>query len=153
MNRLMTSLLLGSALLTGCAAQTDDDRDDEERASTAQVSGMRDAGVTVTDGGGRLDGSSATPSDGGAASACASLTYESFGKPFLTKYCTGCHTGARAPDGIDLSTLAGAKKDKSEIMAHAVRTPRSKPMPPATSPQPTADERAKLGEWLNCGPN
>lgn len=149
-------LLLVVSLGSGCAAHYEEGSDDEaDWAEQTASTGMRDASAaSIPDAG--ADGSAA---DAGRASAdagatgCAALTYEAFGKAFLQTYCVGCHAGPRAPDGVDLSTLAGVKANKSEVVAHAVRTPRSKPMPPPSSRQPTAAERARLGEWLSCGPN
>lgn len=102
--------------------------------------------VGIDAGGGVLDG-------GGAPDpACASLTYASFGEPFLEKYCIGCHLGARAVGGVDLSTLAGLKMNAEQVVAHAVEKPVVKPMPPAGARQPTDAERMQLGQWISCGP-
>lgn len=155
-NRLHGLALVALAGLMGCSDQSDGDEvaDDSQIASQEVVPPCvaSDGGVSTSPDAGAVIDASVTL-DAGAASACASLTYASFGKPFLQKYCVGCHTGAAASDGVDLSSLAGVKTNKREVDAHAVRTPRTKPMPPPGMPQPTAEERKKLGEWLTCGPN
>jgi hypothetical protein len=93
------------------------------------------------------------PPPTGGSDACADLTYESFGKAFAQKYCTNCHQGASAPGGVDLTSLEKIAAAKDHVEEHAVQTPASKPMPPPGLPQPTAEEKAKLGAWLDCGPN
>lgn len=92
------------------------------------------------------------PPTGGANDGCADLTYESFGKAFMQKYCTSCHQGASAPGGVDLTSLEKIAAQKGHVEEHAVGTPASKPMPPPGLPQPTAEEKQKLGAWLACGP-
>ena len=147
------------AIVVGCDDSADVDVPEEPESPTASqttVPSMADAGTAMTvDAGTTSSGIGVRDAGAGvdAGGACASLSYESFGKAFLQKYCVGCHQGKAPPDGIDLTTVANVKKNKREIEAHAVRTPRSKPMPPPTAPQPTAAERKRLGEWLACGPN
>ena len=162
--RRYAALLVTAGSLWGCSEQEEGDALDEpldvaaqQRASGGGVDGgmassALDAGL-VPRGDARARDAAVQSDAASAADACATLTYESFGKAFMQKYCVGCHQGAAAPDGIDLSALRGVQADKREIDAHAVRTPRSKPMPPPGAPQPTAEERKKLGDWLRCGPN
>ena len=155
------TLLAAAVTLWGCGEQDDGESESATAEIAAQQAGAAldggrgvplDAGAPVRADGGARD--AAVQADAASASeACAALTYESFGRSFMQKYCVGCHQGAAAPDGIDLTTLGGVQADKREIDAHAVRTPRSKPMPPPGLPQPSADERKKLGDWLRCGPN
>ena len=82
------------------------------------------------------------------------VTYESFGSPFLSNWCTGCHSsGLEAPDrqgaplGMDFDTLAGARAHAVRIYARAGDANAT--MPPASGPH--ADERELLGDWLACG--
>lgn len=89
----------------------------------------------------------------------STLTYESFGKGFMTQYCTRCHSselmGADrqgAPSFHDFDTLYGIRA----VSDHIDETTASGPaatntgMPPDT-PAPTLDERKQLGEWIACG--
>ncbi|MET0340797.1 MAG: hypothetical protein ABW252_07330 [Polyangiales bacterium] len=131
----------GTDLDGGTRDAGDDDHDHEHDAGTMPV-GM-DAGDAPGD-----DADASAPAD----PACAELTYADFGEPFLEKYCVGCHLGARAVGGIDLSTLAGVKEHKDHVIAHAVDEDASEPMPPPSARQPTDAERARLGTWLACGP-
>jgi hypothetical protein len=87
------------------------------------------------------------------------LSYDNFGKPFMEKYCTGCHsselTGAArhgAPSFHDFDTLYGIKAVSNHIDETTAAGPASinTGMPPK-SPIPTKMERYQLGEWIACG--
>lgn len=85
-----------------------------------------------------------------------SLTYNNFGRAFLTTYCSSCHaatvTGAarqNAPSGDVFDTLAQVKA-KSDEVVHEVTVEKSMPYGSA-SKKPTDAERVQLGEWLVCG--
>lgn len=101
----------------------------------------RDAGPVIVDAG--LQSDSGAGGDGGSCP-----TYDNFGKTFMMTYCLTCHTGARAQHMVQLDTLAGVQKNKAAIKRVAVT---STAMPEA-NPKPTAAERTKLGQWLDCGP-
>jgi uncharacterized membrane protein len=80
------------------------------------------------------------------------LTYDNFGGPFFSNWCTGCHGSAvakrqGAPDGIDFDTLEGIRASAARIWARAADANAT--MPPAGGPE--AEERELLGEWLACG--
>lgn len=122
-----------------------------------------DAGgvITGTDGGGGPlpvpDGGSMASSDAGrdaalgadtGASGCT-LTYENFGKQFMTMYCATCHTGLFAGHGVMLDSLAGVQRNKAAIKQQAVTGTAM----PQANPKPTSAERQQLGQWLDCGPN
>lgn len=106
----------------------------------------RDSGTPVPDAG-KPD--SSTPPD-----PCAGLTYDSFGKGFLTTYCVNCHGNSQMPlGGLNATSLASIKTNADHIYEHAVGTPHANPMPPPGLPQPSPAEKKKLGDWLECGPN
>lgn len=89
----------------------------------------------------------------------STLTYESFGRKFMSDYCTRCHsstlTGAArngAPSDHDFDTLEGIRAtDPAHIDEHAAAGPEqvNTAMPP-TEPRPSVAERRQLGEWLAC---
>lgn len=89
----------------------------------------------------------------------STLTYENFGEPFMSKYCTRCHastlTGSArqgAPDGRDYDSLAGVQADVEEIDEEAAGGPKGiNTGMPKGAPSPSEEERRKLGEWLACG--
>lgn len=94
--------------------------------------------------------------------ACApgsTLTYETFGKPFMERYCTRCHAIALrgearqgAPSFHDFDSLNGIKVVADHIDQSTASGPASTNtgMPP-DDPAPTLAERQQLGEWIACG--
>lgn len=92
------------------------------------------------------------------ASACADLSYDSFGKKFMDDYCASCHAASvkgaarmAAPPEDVFDTLAQIKADKAELKDQ-VTVLKAMPFPTADA-QPSDDERAKFAQWLACGPN
>jgi hypothetical protein len=89
----------------------------------------------------------------------STLTYESFGKPFMESYCTRCHSSelvgaARkgAPSFHDFDTLFGIKA----VHEHIDETTAAGPAAtnegmPQDGKTPTLAERKQLGEWIACG--
>ena len=82
------------------------------------------------------------------------LTYQTFGAPFLSTWCRGCHASALpldmrqgSPPQINFDDLETTRSLGARILARSVGdTPT---MPPAGGP--SAAERARLEEWLRCG--
>jgi hypothetical protein len=83
-------------------------------------------------------------------------------KPFLTKYCMDCHSGARPKAGYSVETLerltkmgrkgaliVSEKPDDSLVIRTLAG--KGKQMPPKNKPQPKADEVAKVREWIKAG--
>jgi hypothetical protein len=102
----------------------------------------------------------------GAASAAddppSAPSYTKDVKPFLNSYCMNCHSSNRARAGVSVESYAdltkagrrGAlvvpeKPDDSRLLA--VLTGHGKPMPPRRSPQPKADDIAKVHDWIAAG--
>jgi uncharacterized membrane protein len=94
-----------------------------------------------------------------ACSDGSSLTYESFGRAFMSSYCTGCHSSALAgearhgaPAYHDFDTLMGirAVADHIDQMAGAGPAAINVQMPPSGA-GPSEKERRQLSEWLACG--
>jgi hypothetical protein len=71
--------------------------------------------------------------------------------PLLTKYCSDCHAGAGAEAGIDVTKYdtAGSILADREAWGRIAVMLDFGGMPPDEQPQPTADERKLLGEWIN----
>jgi hypothetical protein len=99
---------------------------------------------------------------GGATGAvCPSgntLTYETFGSNFMTKYCRGCHSSSKtgemrqgAPADHNFDTLSAIRTFADHIDEHAAAGPNAvnTAMPPI-EPKPTEEERRQLGQWLAC---
>ena len=86
--------------------------------------------------------------DGGVNCDESTLTYATFGEQFMTDYCTDCHApGADNPINPDLDTLATVQAQAGRVDA---RAGRGLTMPPL-EPRPSAEERALLSEWIECG--
>jgi len=88
--------------------------------------------------------------------ACTSstLTYETFGQPFMLDWCTGCHSDAlppgqrqSAPVYLNFDTLDQVRAWSTQIQIRA--GPTEPTMPPAGGP--SVAEREMLAEWLHCG--
>lgn len=81
------------------------------------------------------------------------LTYESFGRAFLSTHCNTCHNapeGRRsgAPESFRFDTLDDVHRHKARIFVRAATTNTT--MPPGPN-DPSAAEREQLAEWLACG--
>lgn len=81
------------------------------------------------------------------------LTYDNFGKGFVTEHCAGCHSSLvpedhreGAPAGVDLDTYEGVLRWAARVEARAVDAEAG--MPPGGGP--SEEERALLAEWLTC---
>jgi uncharacterized membrane protein len=102
------------------------------------------------------------------------LTYDNFGRDFMTKYCTVCHSSELtrsqrngAPLYHDFDSLLGVLQTADHVDEQAGNGPDANNnfMPPErcpstpggsldrNCPQPTADERTKLAEWIACERN
>lgn len=102
------------------------------------------------------------------------LTYENFGRDFMTKYCTWCHASDLprskrngAPLYHDFDSLLGVLQTPDHIDEQTGFGPNAENefMPPercpsvaggaldTDCPRPTADERRKLSEWIACERN
>lgn len=101
--------------------------------------------------------------EGGSGATCptdSSLTYDTFGKPFVEQFCTRCHASALtgdarngAPSEDNFDTLAAIRDVGAEEIDHQAAAGPAKvntSMPPS-EPRPTEAERRLLGEWLACG--
>ena len=108
--------------------------------------------------GGDDDNHAGAAPSGAVCPSGSTLTYDSFGKDFMTKYCTRCHSSAvtgemrnGAPSDHNFNTFAGIFVMADHIDEHAAAGPDAvnTEMPPS-DPKPTEEERRKLGEWLAC---
>jgi uncharacterized membrane protein len=82
------------------------------------------------------------------------LDYENFGAPFVINWCRGCHSSAvpanmrqKAPADANFDDLEDIRTWGERIALRAAGTNPN--MPPAGGP--TAEERALLAEWIQCG--
>lgn len=104
-----------------------------------------------------------TPSDTAAICPTANApTYASFGKPFMTKYCTTCHSAEAtkrydAPPGLDFDTEAQVRTHAVAIDRVAGAGPKAKNMvmpvldePAANIVAPSDADRQQLAQMLAC---
>ena len=77
------------------------------------------------------------------------LTYESFGQEFMSKYCLACHS-ATGPESPKFDTLEKIQANLDAIDKAAAAGPNAvnTTMPEGGSVDEV--ERRKLGEWLAC---
>ena len=122
-------------------------------------------GHTSSDGGGCCAGADAEcelgPLTETTCPPASTLTYASFGEPFMTTYCVACHdsqkTGADrngAPAFHDFDTQVGVQRVLNHIDQTAAVGPAATNtvMPPDEEAAiPTLAERELLAEWLACG--
>jgi hypothetical protein len=99
------------------------------------------------------------PPSGATCPEGSTLTYESFGAPFMAEYCTSCHASTLTGDARQGATLYHDFDSLNGILAvadHVDWKAASGPdatnelMPIGSGPVPTLAERQQLGEWLAC---
>jgi Protein of unknown function (DUF1592)/Protein of unknown function (DUF1588)/Protein of unknown function (DUF1587)/Protein of unknown function (DUF1585)/Protein of unknown function (DUF1595) len=71
-------------------------------------------------------------------------------RPFLTRYCIGCHGGAAPAAQFDLRTYSTMSSVIQDLPHWTLVLERltAREMPPQVAPQPPADERQQLIEWV-----
>jgi hypothetical protein len=158
--RTLTVTILVSACGDGYGVDDDYDIENQNSNATSDAGkrsdgGARDSGAKDDDDDVRADGGSGAPRDGGvdasrpsgdAGGVCATLTYETFAKQFFSSYCVSCHGGTAPRAGFRLETLAQVQARKAGI-----KTQVTSGNMPQGNKKPTADERTKLGQWVDCG--
>ena len=89
----------------------------------------------------------------------STLTWDSFGQAFMTRYCTRCHAASLrgvdrhgAPSFHDFDTVQGVRVMRDHVDETAAAGPAAvnTAMPP-DGDAPTEAERVQLGAWLACG--
>lgn len=77
-------------------------------------------------------------------------TFERDVKPFLMKYCADCHNADKQTSGVRVDHLDAKLEERHlKLWGHVLKLTKSGEMPPSDAkPQPTADERKRLAEWV-----
>jgi hypothetical protein len=99
---------------------------------------------------------------GAAAGDDPAPSYTKDVKPFLKQYCMNCHNDVRGRAGYSVETFADLMKDGRRGALVVPQKPddsrlllsltgRGRRMPPGRSPQPKADEIAKVHDWIAAG--
>lgn len=83
-----------------------------------------------------------------------SWTYDNVGAPFMSTWCTSCHSSgleeayrAGAPLDVNLDTQAEVQQWSSVILHRLYN--EATPMPPIV--QVPEDDKLRVAEWLYCG--
>ena len=86
----------------------------------------------------------------GAQPKPASPSYPTDVVPLLKAFCNGCHNPSKRKGGLDLESIVeeSAAIELTDLWKDVGERLRAKDMPPNKSPQPTADERKRLEEWV-----
>ena len=87
-----------------------------------------------------------------AATPALDRQFEQTVRPFVTKYCIGCHSGQMPAAQFDLdsySTLNSVVRDNPRWALAAGRLTANE-MPPAAMPQPPAELRQQVIEWIKA---
>jgi Protein of unknown function (DUF1592)/Protein of unknown function (DUF1588)/Protein of unknown function (DUF1587)/Protein of unknown function (DUF1595)/Protein of unknown function (DUF1585) len=73
-------------------------------------------------------------------------------RPFVTKYCVGCHSGETPAGQFDLKTYATMDSVVRDHPRWALLADRltAKEMPPAPMPQPPAELRQQIVDWVKA---
>lgn len=128
--------------------------DESGAAASGEDSGGGTGGTAGDESGETGAGGIEGPIEGHLCPEDSLLSADNFGMPFLLTWCAGCHSAALdaderagAPVGIDLDSIEGAREHLQRIYVRTAMDDAT--MPPAGGP--TADERARLGDWLACG--
>lgn len=88
------------------------------------------------------------------AGAAASLDsqFEQTVRPFVTKYCVGCHSGSMPAAQLDLkeyTTLDAVTRDFPR-WARVMERLTAKEMPPKPMPSPPAEDRQQVIDWIQA---
>lgn len=89
-------------------------------------------------------------STGSTCPSSETLTYENFGKAFMTQHCLACHSAA-GPESPKFDTVEQIRANITAIDQQAAAGPNAvNTLMPESGSVDEADRR-KLGEWLACG--
>jgi hypothetical protein len=80
------------------------------------------------------------------------LQFEQTVRPFVAKYCIGCHSGPNAPAQLDLKSYISMDQVMRDYPRWAVVMKRltAMEMPPRPVPQPPSDARQQVIEWIQA---
>lgn len=92
-----------------------------------------------------------TTADTGPCVGVPAVTYANFGEGFILHFCQGCHASTTpnrydAPEDVTFDSAEQVWEWRERILIRAAVEPPT--MPPAGVT--TADDRVRLGWWLNC---
>ncbi len=73
-------------------------------------------------------------------------------KPFVGKYCVGCHSGAQPTAQFDLKSYTSVDQVKEDFPRWSLLADRltAHEMPPKQMPQPSAEDAQKIIDWVHA---
>ena len=88
-----------------------------------------------------------------AAEGSVSARYDDEVRPVLEQYCYGCHGLGAKKGGVGLDQFPDerAARNAPKLWHAVLKNVRSGIMPPADKPQPSAEERRLLEDWIKYG--
>jgi hypothetical protein len=84
------------------------------------------------------------------AVAMSALDFTKDVRPVLEKHCFGCHGAEKGKGGVRLHEFTDTKSlfRDPKLWGKVVESLRDEAMPPDDKPQPAADERTRIVEWI-----
>ena len=98
--------------------------------------------------------SSAARAEGPPGGESVLAVYTDGVQPILSQYCYGCHGSGAKKGGVSLDAFADAEAavNAAKVWHAVLKNVRSGIMPPAGKPQPSAQDRRVLEDWIKRGP-
>src|SRR5947209_14876100 len=87
---------------------------------------------------------------GAAAELPAAARFRKNARPILEKYCSDCHFDGANKGNVAFDEFKSdeAMLAKRDVWLAVLKNTRAGLMPPAKKPQPSAEERQHLEEWI-----
>ncbi len=90
-----------------------------------------------------------TPGTAAAAATAEETAFQERVQPLLQKFCVRCHNADNMESGIRVDQLTGVPADRElPLWKGILNQVVDGDMPPADEPQPTAEQRQSLTEWI-----
>jgi len=87
-------------------------------------------------------------------SSASQAAFDSTVRPFLARYCTGCHGATKPKSGLNLASFPDEKSARLQRKAwnRVGEYLEGGLMPPEDRPQPSREEVARLIQWIKDAP-
>src|SRR5690242_12143246 len=90
------------------------------------------------------------PALGADQAAAINQRFQQHIQPLLNKYCLRCHNADKMKSGIRVDNLDGMLAGRTPFLWKDIREQLAdEAMPPDDEPQPTAEERQSLTQWID----
>ncbi len=96
-----------------------------------------------------LSGRSTSDETPGKTIAAEEVAFKEQVQPLLQKFCVRCHNAENMESGIRVDQLTAALEERQlPLWKDILKQVADEDMPPADEPQPTAEQRKSLTEWI-----